>query len=96
MPGESYKDVWKELPDDWLQGLSIKRQVASSIYDETVNKYGKKCGGSLEMWEGSDWIVKQDPYGWFQWYCRSVPAGSTAGSTADLRGSVTWPVTAGW
>ncbi|XP_043213906.1 uncharacterized protein LOC122377666 [Amphibalanus amphitrite] len=68
--GESYKDVWKELPQDWLEGLNIKRQVASSIYDESVNKYGKKCGGSLEMWEQSGWIVKQDPYGWFQWYCR--------------------------
>ena len=24
----------------------------------------------LESWEKSGWIVKQDPYGWFQWYCR--------------------------
>ena len=68
--------MWKELPEDWLQGLNIKRQVASSIYDENVNKYGKKCGGSLEMWEESGWIVRQDTYGWFQWYCRSVAAGS--------------------
>lgn len=22
------------------------------------------------MWESSGWIVPQDPYGWFQWYCR--------------------------
>ena len=22
------------------------------------------------MWEDSGWIVKEDPYGWFQWYCR--------------------------
>jgi hypothetical protein len=22
------------------------------------------------MWEQSGWIVAQDPYGWFQWYCR--------------------------
>ena len=64
--------MWKELPEDWLQGLDVKRQVASSVYNEAVNKYGKKCGGSLEMWEQSGWIVRQDPYGWFQWYCRSV------------------------
>ena len=25
---------------------------------------------SLESWEKSGWIVKEDPYGWFQWYCR--------------------------
>lgn len=35
-----------------------------------VNTYNVKCGGSLEMWESSGWIAKQDPYGWFQWYCR--------------------------
>ena len=23
-----------------------------------------------EEWERKGWIVKQDPYGWFQWYCR--------------------------
>ena len=63
-------EVYKELPEDWLKGLNIKKQVASPNYDENVNKYKVKCGGSLEMWETSGWIVEQDPYGWFQWYCR--------------------------
>ena len=22
------------------------------------------------MWEEKGWIDAQDPYGWFQWYCR--------------------------
>ncbi|KAG7484183.1 hypothetical protein MATL_G00046730 [Megalops atlanticus] len=67
---QHYKDVWKELPEDWLKGLDIPKQVASSAYREDVNTYKVKCGGSLEMWESSGWIVPQDPYGWFQWYCR--------------------------
>ncbi|KAL4630856.1 hypothetical protein GN956_G16044 [Arapaima gigas] len=67
---QNYEDVWKELPEDWLEGLDIAKQVASSTYCEDVNTYGMKCGGSLEMWESSGWIVPQDPYGWFQWYCR--------------------------
>lgn len=62
--------AWQELPKDWLEGLNIKTQVASPIYDATKNKYGVKCGASLEEWEKSGWIVDQDPYGWFQWYCR--------------------------
>ncbi|XP_062341429.1 uncharacterized protein zgc:113208 [Osmerus eperlanus] len=67
---KNYKDVWKELPEDWLKNLDIPKQVASSVYREDVNTYKVKCGGSLEMWESSGWIVTQDPYGWFQWYCR--------------------------
>ena len=63
-------EVYKELPEDWLKGLNIKTQVASPNYDVNKNKYKVKCGGSLEMWETSGWIVEQDPYGWFQWYCR--------------------------
>ncbi|XP_035638532.1 uncharacterized protein zgc:113208 isoform X1 [Oncorhynchus keta] len=64
------KDEWKELPEDWLKGLNIPTQVVSSTYRDSVNTYKVKCGGSLEMWESSGWIVTQDPYGWFQWYCR--------------------------
>jgi len=63
-------EVYKELPKDWLAGLNINKKVASPTYDVNVNKYKAKCGGSLEMWETSGWIVEQDPYGWFQWYCR--------------------------
>lgn len=68
--GEKYSGVWKELPKNWLEGLDIPRQVASSPYRAEVNTYKVKCGGSLEMWESSGWIDKQDPYGWFMWYCR--------------------------
>ncbi|KAL2094195.1 hypothetical protein ACEWY4_008914 [Coilia grayii] len=67
---KNYKDVWNELPEDWLEGLDIQKQVASATYRQDVNTYEVKCGGSLEMWESSGWIVAQDPYGWFQWYCR--------------------------
>ena len=64
------KEVWQELPKDWLEGLNIKTQVSSSTYDITKNKYKVKCGASLEEWENSGWMNAQDPYGWFQWYCR--------------------------
>uniref|UniRef100_A0AAR2JKS0 Uncharacterized protein n=1 Tax=Pygocentrus nattereri TaxID=42514 RepID=A0AAR2JKS0_PYGNA len=67
---QHYKDLWKELPQDWLQGLNVPKQVSSATYNEEVNTYKVKCGGSLEMWESSGWIKPQDPYGWFQWYCR--------------------------
>ena len=46
-------------------GISVKRLVSSTHYDEKVNTFKAKCGGSLEMWETSGWIDKIDPYGAF-------------------------------
>ena len=70
--GENYtpKQAMKGLPKDWFKGLDIDRMVTSSKYDKKVNKYKVKCGSSLEAWESSGWIHKQDPYGWFQWFCK--------------------------
>ena len=69
--GKSYKGktVIKKYPPDWFKGIDIEKKVISSEYDKKVNKYNAKCGSSLENWEKSGWIMKQDPYGWFQWYC---------------------------
>ena len=70
--GKSYKseNVIKEYPKSWFTGINKKTHVISSKYDKNKNKYKVKCGSSLEDWEKNDWIDKQDPYGWFQWYCR--------------------------
>merc|ERR1712241_1447510 len=68
--GLKHNKMWNELPQNWLEGLNIKRMVSSTNYDDKVNTYKAKCGGSLEMWETSGWIDKIDPYGWFMWYCR--------------------------
>lgn len=62
--------VWEELPKQWLKDLDVPKQVANPVYDVTVNKYGVKCGQTLEQWEANGWIREVDPYGWFQWYCR--------------------------
>ena len=68
--GLNYDRVWNELPANWLEGLNIKKVIASPDYDKRVNTYKVKCGGDQEMWESSGWIKEQDPYGWFMWYCR--------------------------
>ncbi|KAJ1463140.1 hypothetical protein M885DRAFT_455702 [Pelagophyceae sp. CCMP2097] len=74
----SYTDAWRELPSEWLVGVDRKTHVSSSKYDSKINAYGKDCGVKaskadafgLEAWEASGWMHAQDPYGWFQWYCR--------------------------
>eukprot|EP00427_Karlodinium_veneficum_P008695 CAMPEP_0169089368 /NCGR_PEP_ID=MMETSP1015-20121227/15245_1 /TAXON_ID=342587 /ORGANISM="Karlodinium micrum, Strain CCMP2283" /LENGTH=252 /DNA_ID=CAMNT_0009149695 /DNA_START=83 /DNA_END=841 /DNA_ORIENTATION=+ len=70
--GKTYKGniVIKEFPKDWFKGLKLNESVCSATYDKSVNRYKVSCGGSLGQWECSGWISAQDPYGWFQWYCR--------------------------
>ena len=53
-----------------MEGLDIETEVASSKYHKEVNRYRVKSGASLDYWESKGWIKAQDPYGWFQWYCR--------------------------
>lgn len=68
---KSFDRAWEDgIPKRWLRGLDVGKQVASEVYDVKVNKYRVKCGQSLEQWEASGWIHEEDPYGWFQWYCR--------------------------
>lgn len=70
-PEETFgKEVYEEFPKDWFEGLDVETQVCSLKYRKEVNKYGVKAGASLEEWEKSGWIKPQDPYGYFQWYCR--------------------------
>ena len=65
-----YNNAWKEFPKNWFNNIDITLQVSSNIYNKHINQYNIKCGSTLEQWENNGWIVKQDPYGWFQWYCR--------------------------
>ncbi len=64
------KDVIKEYPKSWFKNVDIDTMVISPDYDKNINKYKVVCGSSLEDWEKNGWIIEEDPYGWFQWYCR--------------------------
>jgi hypothetical protein len=65
-----HANVHKEFPSHWYDGLNESEFITSSSCNEKLNKYGVKAGSSLKAWEDSGWIKEQDPYGWFQWYCR--------------------------
>ena len=68
--GIKYDHMWDELPQNWLGNRHHRELVSSSKYKANVNTYKRPVGGSLDMWESKGWILAQDPYGWFQWYCR--------------------------
>ncbi|KAK8058035.1 hypothetical protein PG994_008483 [Apiospora phragmitis] len=73
--GITIEDDWRELPPVWISGpggnIDVERQLTFAEYDPAVNKYGVRCGQSIEEWEAAGWIRHEyDVRGWFQWYCR--------------------------
>lgn len=67
--GKNYKDQQKEFR--FFDDIDTKLlTMPYDQYDPNKNKYKVKVGTTLEFWESKGWIDKQDPYGWFQWYCR--------------------------
>jgi hypothetical protein len=60
---------YKEFPRDWFDGLEESFYL-SKKYNRKINFFKIKSGLSQEEWEEKGWINKQDPRGWFQWYCR--------------------------
>lgn len=53
------------LPQTWLKGSHV-----SDTFDVALNAFKVRSGQSLEVWIANGWINRQDPLGWFQWYCR--------------------------
>ena len=55
----------KEYPKSWF----IKAKI-SKTFDVKLNRFKIESGLSREHWIKKGWIFKEDPLGWFQWYCR--------------------------
>ena len=55
----------KEYPKSWF----IKAKISKN-FDVNINRFSVKSGLSRKEWLEKGWIFKEDPLGWFQWYCR--------------------------
>ncbi len=55
----------KEFPKDWF-----KKAKLSKTFDISMNRFKITAGQSRKEWMDKGWIFKEDPLGWFQWYCR--------------------------
>jgi len=55
----------KEYPKSWFINAKISKN-----FDVNLNRFKVKSGLSRKEWQEKGWIFKQDPLGWFQWYCR--------------------------
>lgn len=64
--GKYMTDCRNEFPASWFRNakLSPKKRAPS------LNFFGVDASKPLAYWEAKGWIWKEDPRGWFQWYCR--------------------------
>ena len=64
--GKYMSDCTEEFPADWFE----KAKLCSEIHDPKLNYFGVNASQTLAEWRRKGWIYKEDPRGWFQWYCR--------------------------
>ena len=55
----------KEYPKSWFKNVKLSKK-----FDVNLNRFKVKSGLSRKHWQQKGWIFKEDPLGWFQWYCR--------------------------
>ena len=65
-----YKNKHKKYPKSWWKNIPEDHFTRDwEDYDKSINKYNVKVGTTLEFWQEKNWITKNHPYGWVQWYC---------------------------
>lgn len=64
--GKYMTDCKDEFPNSWYK----KAKLCHERHDPDLNYYGVNASQPLYVWREKGWIYKDDPRGWFQWYCR--------------------------
>lgn len=65
--GGNYFDGYiDEYPKDWFKGVA----QADGNKKAELNYFKVNASKPLSYWKKKGWIYKDDPRGWFQWYCR--------------------------
>jgi hypothetical protein len=64
--GKYMTDCAKEFPASWFK----KAKLSPEKHDPKINFFKVNASQPLGEWQRKGWISKDDPRGWFQWYCR--------------------------
>jgi hypothetical protein len=64
--GKYMTDCRREFPKSWF----ARAKLSSRGADPACNFFGIDASQPLSEWERKGWIHRDDPRGWFQWYCR--------------------------
>lgn len=67
--GRYMRDCRKEFPEDWFKKAKFHPEGLPG-HDKNLNFFKVDASQPLSIWKKKRWIFKDDPRGWFQWYCR--------------------------
>ena len=60
---------YQELFDYHFKGLDTSLYLGET-YKPSINKFKVRSGMPYEYWKEMGWMHEDDPYGWFEWYCK--------------------------
>jgi len=64
--GKYITDCRREFPASWFK----QAKLSPGGRDCALNFFGVDASQPLSEWQRKGWIFRDDPRGWFQWYCR--------------------------
>lgn len=64
--GKYMTDCRNEFPEEWFSNAKLSPEK----FNAALNCFGVRASQPLSVWRKKGWIYKDDPRGWFQWYCR--------------------------
>jgi hypothetical protein len=64
--GKYMTDCRAEFPKSWF----AHARLCHERHDPELNFFGVDASTPLAYWRQKGWIHRDDPRGWFQWYCR--------------------------
>ncbi len=65
--GLYFSDKPKEFPREWFRDAKVSED--GKVHKE-LNYFGVLASQPLAEWRRKGWIHRDDPRGWFEWYCR--------------------------
>lgn len=64
--GRYMTDCRDEFPEAWFTNA----RLCPERHDPDLNFFKINASQPLGYWRQKGWIYREDPRGWFQWYCR--------------------------
>ena len=79
--GKYMTDCRVEFPKTWF----LKAKLSPEAHNPLLNYFGVDASQPLSVWRKKGWIYKDDPRGWFQWYCRYYMGRRMADDARQIR-----------